>query len=449
MTKTESVHGIWASRWVFIFAATGSAVGLGNIWKFPYIAGENGGGVFVLVYLACLALVGLPLLVAEVMIGRRARQSPANAIRALSIETAASPFWRHVGALGVVAGFLILSFYSVVAGWVLHYITVTSQGALVDIGQDQATRLFNQLLASPQTLFLWHSLFLILVMAIVAGGVVHGLERATRLLMPVLFALLLVLLGFSVASPSFGQAWNFLFVFDWSSFTWQGGLTALGHAFFTLSLGMGAIMAYGAYMPNKASIGSAAVMIALLDTLVALIAGLIIFPVVFASQMSPDAGPGLMFITLPVALGQIPGGQILGVMFFILVSLAALSSAISLMEPAVAWMIERMGIGRIKASLMVTSLAWLVGIGALASFNVLNDLQLFGLNIFNLLDFLTANLMLPLSGVLVAVFVGWKVHRYISEDELAFSNHRLFKVWYLLIRFVVPAAIGVIFYQNL
>ncbi|MBY4677374.1 sodium-dependent transporter [Marinobacterium arenosum] len=449
MSKTESIHGTWASRWVFIFAAAGSAVGLGNIWKFPYIVGENGGGAFVLVYLACILMVGVPVMMGEVLIGRRARQSPVNALHELATETGVDTRWSLVGLMGVLAGFLIFSFYSVVAGWVLHYVALSGSGQMVDLGQEQAGDLFNGLLADPSTLFLWHSLFVALVMTVVAGGVINGLERATRLLMPALFALLVVLMGYSSTTGQFGNAWNFLFGFDFGALSWDGVLVALGHAFFTLSLGMGAIMAYGSYMPKKASIGGAVLTIAALDTLVALMSGLVIFPIVFATQMDPGAGPGLMFVTLPVAFSQMPGGQIIGFMFFVLVALAALSSAISLVEPAVAWLVERKGFGRLKSCALIGALVWLLGIGALGSFNFLSDFEPFGKNIFDLLDFVTANLLLPLGGICVALFVGWRLKQSISADELAISNPLLFKVWYALIRFVAPVAIGFIFLQNL
>lgn len=449
MSIAQTLHGSWASRWVFIFAATGSAVGLGNIWKFPYIVGQHGGGAFVLLYLACILAVGVPLMMAEVLIGRRARLSPVNAVASLARESGRSERWQVAGGMGVLAGVLIFSFYSVVAGWVLEYVLASSRGELIDIGHVQASERFNGLLADPRTMFGWHSLFVLVVMSILAAGVVHGLERATRLIMPALFALLVVLLGYSATSGYFGQAWSFLFSFETRQLSWEGALAALGHAFFTLSLGMGAIMVYGSYMPKKASISGAVLTVAALDTVVALVASLIIYPIVFSTGVDPAVGPGLMFITLPVAFDHMPAGQVIGLLFFGLVALAAITSAISLMEPAVAFLVEHLDIGRLQSCALLGAAVWLLGTVALASFNVLSGIEVFDRNIYNLLDFVTANVLLPLGGILVALFVGWQAKRSVLRNELAISNSVLFKVWYLLIRFVAPVAIGVVFLQNL
>ncbi|MCV6590242.1 MAG: sodium-dependent transporter [Marinobacterium sp.] len=449
MSIAETLHGTWASRWVFIFAATGSAVGLGNIWKFPYIVGQHGGGAFVLVYLSCILAVGVPLMMAEVLIGRRARRSPVNAVATMARESGRSEHWQIAGFMGVLAGLLIFSFYSVVAGWVLEYLLASSRGELINMGYQQAGERFRTLLADPRTMFGWHTLFVTIVMSILACGVVHGLERATRLIMPALFALLVVLLGYTVTGGYFTQAWNFLFSFESRQLSWEAALAALGHAFFTLSLGLGAIMVYGSYMPKKSSISGAVLTIAALDTLVALMASLVIYPIVFASGSDPAAGPGLMFITLPVAFDQMPGGQVIGLLFFGLVALAAITSAISLMEPAVAFLIEHLGISRLQSCMLLGALVWLLGTAALASFNVLNGVVLFDRSIYNLLDFVTASILLPLSGILVALFIGWRMKRTYLREELAIRNVWLFRLWYLLIRFVAPAAIAVVFVQNL
>ena len=449
MSKAEILHGSWSSRWVFIFAATGSAIGLGNIWKFPYMVGEHGGGGFVLMYLACLLFVGAPLMMAEVILGRRSRRSPVNAVAAAAEDASVSTQWRWVGFMSIVAGFLIFSFYSVVAGWVLQYVMASSEGELINLGYSQASELFNSMLTDPEAMFGWHTLFVLVVMSIVAAGVVHGLERAIRILMPVLFALLIVLLGYAATSGHFAQAWTYLFGFSNPVLTWDGALAALGHAFFTLSLGMGAIMMYGAYMPRRASIGGAVLTVAALDTVVALSASLIIYPIVFAAGVDPAMGPRLMFVTLPVAFDLVPGGQVIAVMFFSLVALAAVSSAISLVEPAVVWLIEYLAIGRLLACALVGSMGWLLGTAALTSFNVLSDLQLFDRNIYDLLDFITANVLLPLTGILIALFVGWRANRRNLKEELSASNSLLFNVWYTLIRYVAPVAIGIVFLQNL
>ena len=449
MQSKQSIHGSWGSRWIFILAATGSAVGLGNIWKFPYITGENGGGAFVLVYLFCILLVGIPIMMGEILVGRRARQSPINAVRETAVEAGLNKNWSLIGWLGVLAGYIIFSFYSVVAGWVLHYIAGMGTGQLVDIGSDQAGERFNELLASPDQMLMWHTLFVLMVVGVVAGGVNKGLERATKIMMPALFLLLLVLLGYSVNSGSFAEGWSFLFSFNPEALTWDAVLVALGHAFFTLSLGMGAIMAYGSYMGKKDSIGMTVLTIGVLDTLVALVAGLAIFPVVFANQMDPGAGPGLMFITLPVAFGQMPGGQVFGFLFFLLVGVAAWTSAISLLEPATAWVVERFGLKRLPAALMLGVVIWLMGIASLLSFNHWDQIKLMGMSIFDFLDFITANIMLPLSGLMIAIYSGWMLQQKITRDELALNTGLAYSAWLLVIRFVAPVAVMIIFVVNL
>ncbi|WP_207064037.1 sodium-dependent transporter [Motiliproteus sp. SC1-56] len=449
MHDQQSVHGSWSSRWVFILAATGSAVGLGNIWKFPYIVGENGGGAFVLVYLACIALVGVPIMMAEVVVGRRARQSPINAMREIAAETGASRHWSLVGWCGALAGFLIFAFYSVVSGWVLAYVFHAANGTFTGAGAEQVGRLFDNLLADPQALTIWHTVFVLLVMGVLARGVNRGLEQAIRVLMPSLFVLLLLLLMYALMTGAFSQGLDFLFSSDWSKLTWNSVLVALGHAFFTLSLGMGAIMVYGSYMPKKSSIAGTAMTVAALDTLVALVAGMAIFPVVFANDLDPGAGPGLMFVTLPVAFGHMAGGQVFGFLFFLMVAIAAWSSAISLMEPALAWLVERFKISRPLAALALAVPGWLLGLGALASFNIGSEWLFLGMTFFDLLDFVTANLMLPLGGLILALFVGWFVKAEISRDELAMKNPAWVTLWRFLLRFVAPAAVLVVFVASL
>jgi len=449
MQEKKSIHGAWASRWIFILAATGSAVGLGNIWKFPYIAGENGGGAFVLVYLICILMVGVPIMMAEVFIGRRGRQSPINAMKDVAIEANHSGKWSFVGWMGVLAGFMIFSFYSVVAGWVLYYIAGMGTGDFISIGSDDAGKVFNDLLADPQTLLIWHTIFVAMVMVVIVGGVKKGLENAVKLLMPALFILLLIMLGYSMQTEGFSQGFDFLFHFDFSELSWNAVLIALGHSFFTLSLGMGAIMAYGSYMPKKTSIGGSVITIAAMDTIVALIAGLVIFPIVFANGMDPGAGPGLMFVTLPVAFGQMPGGQIFGFVFFLLVGIAAWTSAISLIEPAAAWLVEKFGWSRVPACIALGLVVWGLGIAALGSFNFISDFKMMGFNVFDFLDFMTANVMLPLGGLFIAIFAGWFVTRKMAEDELAISSPLLFNAWYIALRYVSPVAVAAIFILNL
>ncbi len=445
MTETrQSIHGQWSSRWVFILAATGSAVGLGNIWKFPYITGENGGGAFVLIYLLCIAIVGIPVMMSEIMLGRRGKQSPIHTMRTLAQEARGSGHWQIVGWSGVLAGFLILSFYSVIAGWALSYVVTAISGTFTGISGEQSGDLFGGLVSNPGAQLFWHTLFMVMTMFVVARGVHEGLEKAVRLLMPALFVLLLILVGYAMNSGGFMQGFHFLFDADFSKVTTEGVLTALGHAFFTLSLGMGAIMIYGAYLPDDVSITKVALTVAVADTVVALLAGLAIFPIVFSNGLEPGAGPGLIFQTLPVAFGGMPGGVIFGTLFFVLLVFAAWSSAISIIEPVVAWLVEDRGWSRKRAALGAGSVTWLLGIATIFSFNIWSDLKWFDKTIFDLLDYLTSNIMLPLGGLLIALFAGWVMNENHSRGELHLREWA-YEKWLLLIRYVTPIAILLVF----
>ncbi|OMH39354.1 sodium-dependent transporter [Motiliproteus sp. MSK22-1] len=449
MQDKVSIHGSWSSRWAFILAALGSTVGLGNIWKFPYIVGENGGGAFILVYLACVAIIGVPLMMAEVMIGRRGRQSSFYSVRDLASESSVSTYWAWVGLAGAVAGFLIFTFYSVVSGWLLAYVFHAANGNFIGAGSDQLKAMFEALLADPKALIIWHSVFVILVMGVLIRGVSRGLEQAIRILMPSLFVLLLLLLMYALTSGSFGQGLDFLFDADFSKLSWNSVLVALGHAFFTLSLGMGTMIVYGSYMSKKESITTSILTVVILDTVVALVAGMVIFPIVFANELDPGSGPGLMFVTLPIVFGNMLGGQVFGFLFFMMVSIAAWSSAISLVEPGVTWLMERYKLSRVQACVFLGISAWTIGVGALLSFNVGKDWRFKGLNIFQLLDFMTANILLPLCGLLITLFAGWWVKRSISSEELGISKGHGFVLWLFTIRFLAPVAISIIFIANL
>lgn len=445
-TKRESIHGQWSNRWIFILAATGSAVGLGNIWKFPYIAGENGGGAFVLIYLLCIAAIGIPIMMAEVLLGRRGRQSPINTMHELAKEEGRSPLWSLLGWSGVVAGFLILSYYSVIAGWALAYVLNAGSGAFTDVPAAEIQSLFSALVANPGELIFWHSLFMLMTMLVVARGVKKGLEVAIRFLMPALFVLLLIMVGYAINSGEFARGLSFLFTPDFSRITAEGVLTAMGHAFFTLSLGMGAIMIYGSYMPHKASIAKTSIIVALADTVVALLAGMAIFPIVFANSLEPGAGPGLIFQTLPIAFGHMPGGSFFGTVFFVLLVFAAWSSAISLIEPAVAWLVENKGWTRVKASVWCGFATWFVGLGTVLSFNEWSGYTLWGKTFFDLLDYLTSNIMLPLGGLFIALFAAWVMKASSTADELALAeNGAAHTSWRFLVRYLTPVAVIIVF----
>jgi NSS family neurotransmitter:Na+ symporter len=447
MSRPEtSIHGQWSSRWVFILAASGSAVGLGNVWKFPYITGENGGGAFVLVYLACIAAIGIPAMMAEVMLGRRGRQSPINTMQTLAQEAGAHPAWKLLGWSGVIAGLLILSYYSVIAGEAMAYVFRTFAGVFEGVTPDGAQHIYHALSNDPERLTLWHTAFMLITMVVVAQGVENGLERSVKILMPALIVILFMLVVYAMSTGDyFRQGLSFLFNPDFSKLTGQAILTAMGHAFFTLSLGMGAIMIYGSYLPKDTSIAKSSLAIASADTAIALLAGIAIFPLVFANDLSTNAGPGLIFQTLPIAFGHMPGGAFFGGMFFVLLTFAAWSSSISLIEPAVTWLVENKNLTRIKASIILGLITWALGLLTVFSFNIGQQWTLFGKTMFDLLDYLTANLMLPIGGLFIAIFSGWIMSSTSTQQELAIKSPFFYHTWRFLIRYITPIAILIIF----
>jgi NSS family neurotransmitter:Na+ symporter len=445
--KRASLHGHWSSRLAFILAVTGSAVGLGNIWKFPYVTGQYGGGAFVLVYLACIIIIGMPVMMSEILLGRRGRRNPIATMALLGAEEGKSARWSVVGGIGVVAGILILSYYSVYGGYSLAYIFKSGAGLFSGAAAPDVIAIRDGFEGSWKTVGLFHTLFMGFSIFVVARGVEDGLERAVRFMVPALLLLLLALLVYSMNSGHFGEGLAFMFSPDFSKLTWDGVLAAMGQAFFTLSIGMGAVMAYGAYLPEETSITGSAAAVAMADTTIALVAGLVIFPLVFANGLDIDAGPSLVFITLPLAFGHMTGGIIFGTLFFILLTFAAWTSAISLMEPAVAWIMEHLRKTRMEAALMIGLGIWALGLGTVLSFNVLADFKFFKGTIFDNLDFLTINVMLPLSGLMIALFAGWVMCRNSSADELG-SAGTAYKIWRLLVRYVAPIGILFVFLKS-
>ncbi len=446
MAHSESRHGMWSSRWLFVLAAAGSAVGLGNIWKFPYIAGENGGGAFVLVYLVCIALVGIPIMMAEVLIGREGRQSPVNTLRTLTQQHHRRPAWVLIGWMGLLAGFLILSYYAVIAGWAVKYIFSMAGGGFSGASGADATAAFNDFLASPLEMLFWHTLFMVGVVVIISRGVVAGLETAIRWFMPLLFVLLVVRLGYGGGSGVFAEGFDFMFRFEWQSITGEAVFHALGQAFFTLSLGMGAIMAYGAYVPSSASITSTVATIAVLDTVVAVAAGLAIFPIVFANGLEPGQGPGLMFVTVPLAFGQLPLGALFGAIFFILVSFAAITSAISLTEPALAYLVEEYNAKRSRVAVTLGAACWVLGIGTVLSFNEWSDLHVAGgMTIFDFVDYVSQNVMLPLGGLFIALFAAFALPKTVLRNQLGLKGAGGELSWTLLAGVVAPLGVLMVF----
>ena len=440
----------WSSHTGFILAAIGGAVGLGNIWKFPYIAGSSGGGAFVIVYLFVVALVAIPILMAELMLGRSGRQSPPTAMLINAEKENRSRWWSGVGWIGAGAGFLILSFYSVVGGWVLDYVFVSVTGGFSGIEPAGAQTRFGSVLSNPLRMMLSFTLFLGITGIIISAGLRNGIERATGILMPALFLMLLVLIAYSAVKGDMAAGFSFLFTVDFGKINPSIMLSAVGHAFFSVGVSMGLMMAYGAYLPQDVSIPKTAVVIAGADTLVAIMAGLVIFPLVFANGLAPGEGPGLIFVTLPIAFGNMPAGSLFGAVFFLLLLFAAITSSIAIMEPAVAWVEEQRGLNRKTSAAIVTSCIWLLGIGSVLSFNIWAEVKpIAGKTIFDLVDYLTANLMMPIGGMLIAIFAGWYMRRSTLADELQISSSWLFQTWRFLIRTVVPLAIAGILVTNL
>jgi neurotransmitter:Na+ symporter, NSS family len=435
----------WSSRFAFVLAASGSAVGLGNLWRFPYVAGENGGAAFVLVYLVCILVIGLPILAAEVVIGRAAgRHEPANALATLAREVRATPLWGLVGWLGALTALLFQSFYNVVAGWSLAYVGYAATGRAATL-EGGAGELFAQLTGDPLLLVGLHIAFLVLTGAIVAGGVHDGIERAVRVMMPALLLILVALIGYAaIETDQLGAAARFLFAPDFSRLTVGGVLDAMGQAFFTLSVGVGGMLVYGSFLGERGVVARTAFAIAAIDTLVALLAGLAIFPVVFQFGVEPSAGPGLVFVSLPNAFAVLPGGRVVGVAFFVLVALAALTSTIALLELLTEVVVGRWRLSRIPAVLLVSVAYGLLGVAVALSFNVWSDVRILGRGIFDLLDHLTANLMLPIGGAGFALFAGWVMSRSTVAAELGIGDGWRFAILRLLMRVVAPAGVLIV-----
>ncbi|WP_093090978.1 MULTISPECIES: sodium-dependent transporter [Snodgrassella] len=440
-TKKKS-HSQWSSRMGFMLAAAGSAVGLGNIWKFPYMAGQMGGSAFVLTYLICMFVIGLPILVAEWLIGRRGQKNPIHTMEDVAAAEGRSKSWRWVGIIGVLGSFLILSFYSVIGGWATDYIFLAGNGTFTGLHGDGTSEVFQQFLGSVNHLLTWHTVFMLATGLIVAMGVGAGLERSCKIMMPGLGILLIGLVIYAgvVSGPSFGKAFAFLFTPNWSAITGKAVLAALGHAFFSLSLGMGIMMAYGSYLGKDVNLISTARTVVILDVIVAMLSGMAIFPLVFANGLQPAEGPGLIFVTLPIAFGNMAGGTIIGVLFFIFLTFAALTSSISLLEPTVELLEEKTHLGRKSATLVSSVIIWALGIACLLSFNAWQDVTIFGKNIFDFLDYVTSKLMLPLTGLGTIIFAGWMMKQETIRQELNL-NPVIFAGWKFLCRIVIPVAV--------
>jgi NSS family neurotransmitter:Na+ symporter len=443
----EQKQRTWSSGMTFMLAAVGAAVGLGNIWKFPYVAGVSGGGAFVLVYIVCVIFVAIPILIGELLIGRCGSGSPPVAMRNVAEKSGRSAKWSIVGFMGMIVGYLIATYYSVIAGWTLVYIYKAANSF------DGATALtvaqqFEDLKADPVTMAIWHSVFMCLALTIVGRGLRNGIERVVKLLMPALFVMLAVMIGYAAVAGDFAAGVNFLFSVDFSKITGAVVLNAIGQAFFSISVAMGLMMVYGAYVPKDVSLTRSAIIIATADTVIALLAGLMIFPIVFANGLDPAEGPGLIFKTLPTAFVGMPGGAVFGALFFLLLAFAAITSIIAIIEPIVAYAEDRWHMERTTACVVFGFIGWAIGIASVLSFNAWQDvtpLAMFdvfdGKSIYDLIDYFTANIMMPVGAILIALFVGWRMKPEMIEGDLSFSHPLLFKAWLWIMRVVAPLAI--------
>lgn len=436
-----------------ILAAAGSAVGLGNVWRFPYETGNHGGAVFILIYLGCVFILGLPIMIAEFTIGRRSKASTGEAFKTL----APKGYWKWVGYLGVLTGFLILGYYSVVAGWTLEYVFEAATRQFVGKSSANFVTMFQQFSQNPFRPLIWLTVFMLLTHFVIVKGVQKGIERSSKVLMPLLFLLVVVLAVCSVMLPGAEKGIEFLLTPDFSKVTPDVFLGAMGQAFFSLSLGMGCLSTYASYFGKETRLGHTAMSVGLIDTCVAVLAGLIIFPAAFSVGIEPDAGPSLIFITLPNVFQQAFSGvpalaYICSILFYILLALAALTSTISLHEVSTAFLHEKFHFTRKKAACIITVCCWLIGIVSSLALGDWSGYTIAGMNLFDALDFLTAKIMLPLGGMFAAIFVGWVIDRRIVRGEV--TNYGTLKapyypVYLFILKFIAPIGITLIFLNEL
>jgi NSS family neurotransmitter:Na+ symporter len=434
-----------------LLAAVGFAVGMGNIWRFPYVLGENGGSAFLFIYLAFALGIGLPLLITEITIGRRGQSSATGSYQAVAAACNRSRAWGLVGTLGILCAFVILSYYTVISGWTLDYFVKAASGTLEGGDADSSNALFNGLLNNPWRLLFWNTAVHLLIIFVIRRGVQGGIESAVKILMPALFVSLVVMVIYGVVAGDMVAALKFLLEPDFSKVTFSTAMMAIGQAFFSIGIGMGSLVVFGAYMPKDFSIVRSSTAVILLDTGVAVVAGLAIFPLVFQYNLDAGSGAGLIFQTLPLAFGQMPGGQIFGSIFFILLISAALSSCIGLAEGVVNWVDEHWGISRKIGILYVVGAAWLLGIlsiislGEWSNFYPLDFVPSYeGRSIFSALDHLAANNLLLVGGALSAIFFGWLVPKALKLEEINVPDGFLFALWRFSIRFVIPPVLVVV-----
>ncbi|MBU5676544.1 sodium-dependent transporter [Alkaliphilus sp. MSJ-5] len=444
--KEKQERDQWGSKLGFILAAAGSAVGLGNLWKFPYTAGQNGGGVFVLVYLALVLIIGFTLMMAELVLGRHTQLSPVGAYRKLRKK------WAWVGFIGVLASYLILTFYSVIGGWIIKYIVTAFQGGFNTTDLGALEGVFTAFISSPVEPLIYHGIFMLMTLAIVMGGISGGIEKFSKILMPGLFIMMIVIMVRSITLPGAMAGVEYLLKPDFSKLNLSVVLAALGQVFFSLSLGMGVIITYGSYLGKNESLPESSFFIPAIDTAVALLAGLTILPAVFALGFDPAGGPGLIFITLPGVFAKMPLGSFFAILFFLLVLFAAVTSSISLLESAVSFFVDELKWNRKAATILLGVLAFVIGVPSSLANGVWGHITFInGLNFFDSMSFFAENLLLPLSGLLLCIFIGWfwgtdkAVAEATNNGKIKFG---LAPTWSFIIKWVAPIAIGFILMQS-
>lgn len=437
----------WGSKVGFILAAAGSAIGLGNIWRFPYVLGESGGFAFLLVYLLSVVLIGIPIMGAEMVIGRASGRNPVGAFRKLAPRS----LWWLVGGIGLVTGMLILAYYSVIAGWTLSYLLKAVTGGLSGLADgNAAATIYNDFVTNSPLVVVFHILFMGLCILVVSQGVQSGIERWSKILMPTLFVLLVLLIARAVTLPGSGAGLAYLFQPDFSKLTPQVILSAMGQAFYSLSLGMGVMITYGSYLDRKTNIFSSTATIAGLDASIALLAGIAIFPAVFAMGLEPNSGVGLTFQALPLVFDRLPFGSLLASLFFLLLTIAAVTSAISLLEVMVAFATDELKWVRKRATLIMAAIAALLGIPVAMSFGDWEQVTILGKTFFGLYDFATANVLLPLGGIFIALFAGWFWGNAVKEEMLTGSGQeKLYRIWLWTVRIVAPVAVAIVLFNSL
>lgn len=439
----------WSSRFAFLMAAVGFAVGLGNIWRFPYIVGENGGAAFVIIYLACAFGIGVPILIAELMVGRRGQSSPPEAVAVVAVESRRSRQWQWVGGMGLLAAYTILIVYGAIVGWVLWYLYKAATTGFAEVDALNASIQFAAVQSDINGMLFWTLVGLLITGLIIYAGVKEGIERAVVVMMPLMFLLLVGLATYNYFAGGFSEAVTWLFTPDFSKIGPDVFLVAIGQAFFSIGVAMGGMMIYGSYLPKSISIGSSAAIIVVADTAVALLAGLVIFPAVFHHGLDPAAGPGLIFQTLPVAFAQMPGGHLFSVLFFTMLAVGGITSMVGLVECVNAWIEERFGMPRHRSAVLVIGSVALLSIFSILSYNVLGEIRFGGRNFNDTMDYFSNQILLPLGGLLIAVFAGWAMTRDASSDELSGMGSGIYQVWRFMIRFVVPPALIIIFVSGI